>query len=134
MALSSRFSSLALIAGLAALGSLAGCSADGADFYESCAAASECSGAVEDCYEVAWIDGEAAPHRGGMCSQHCAVTAECPDLGRMGSACWELDGDPMVGQRICYQRCANNLDCDVGFLCADAVIGGAVVDSICLPR
>jgi hypothetical protein len=120
---------LAPFAFFALFAALSGCNGgSGADFYESCAAEGDCIEAA-GCFEIAWGTG-----RGGMCTEECAVSDDCPDLGRMGSSCWELDGDPMVGQRVCYQRCASAADCATGFLCADAEIDGTIVDSICLPR
>lgn len=95
-----------------------------ADFYESCEATGDCRSGADSCFLVDWLDG-----RGRMCSLWCETDADCPSSG----ACYELVGDP-TGARICYRRCRSSSDCGPGFTCADAIMDGEVVDSICLPQ
>jgi hypothetical protein len=92
--------------------------------YEGCVENNDCTASADACFNIDWIDG-----RGGMCSVYCANDLECPGDSR----CFELVGDP-AGTRICYARCFDDLDCDFGFICTDADLGGTIVDSICLPN
>jgi len=109
--------------GLFALGT-AGCVVDDTSaLYEGCSTLGDCSGAADECFDIAWGGG-----RGGMCSLYCDVDANCPGW----AACYELVGDPL-GTTICYERCDDDFDCDIGFQCTTATIGGIPVDAICLP-
>jgi len=103
----------------------AGCLAeDGNDFYEPCADNGDCVAGTE-CFRVAFERGR----DGRMCTDTCSDDVDCP----YGGACWGLEGDP-VDQRVCFERCFSDRDCPPRFVCADAEMGGVVVDSICLPE
>ena len=91
--------------------------------YSACDSHDDCVPEADACFEIDWIQGQ-----GLMCSLYCQDDSDC-----FGDAvCYNLTGDP-VDNRICYQRCIDNNDCDQGFTCADALTGSTDRDDICLP-
>jgi hypothetical protein len=108
-----------------ALTFLLGCNGGGIPLYETCGSANDCEGRADDCFTVAWEAGR----DGTMCSLYCSEFSDCPG----NSACYELIGDPS-GDRVCFARCASDLDCPSDYQCVDAEMDGAIVDSICLPN
>lgn len=92
--------------------------------YDVCDFSSDCDPFFSDaCFDI---------NGGGMCTLSCASDADCPGVGSFSGACYALAFDPS-GAQLCYQRCFDDIDCAPGLFCADATIGGGVVDAICVP-
>ena len=105
---------------------VAACSSEG-DYYSRCDSTSDCNSNLA-CYTVAFEVGR----DGTMCSDSCVDDNDCP----FGGACYELIGDPIEGQRICYDRCiAARNDCAIGFECRPTLdeADNPTGDAICLP-
>lgn len=89
--------------------------------YGACDFDDDCRNLSDLCIDIEF-DGSLTP----MCTQSCLVNTDCPGRG----SC--LSFDRTGEDALCYRRCIDDVDCDPGFICEEAV-GDLQSDFVCLP-
>lgn len=88
----------------------------------SCESTSDCAGGAT-CESIAWSFGE-----GQLCAVECETELDCPRARGLPGRCLNA----ATGGFLCYASCAQDVDCDDGWVCQPIRSNGAL-SAICMP-
>lgn len=88
-------------------------------FYETCAYVNDCTSSATACEQLTGVWEGDRTTTDYICTSDCIFGSDCPGAnGYASGVCYDQDGNALT-PNVCLEPCSDDIDCDVGFACAD---------------